>query len=213
LRNVRHPERIQSQIEGTAIMGLSLAKHGAITFKDGKVQQGNFDDFPVIRIDEPPAATNVYIVPPGPDTPPSGVGEPGVPPFAPALINAIFAATGKRIRTADREAIGGVRGTLDCARRFIGLRGERSMKPNATALAVSLLSGMFLLNTQAATAQTTSPPNTTATRPATTPPGQTSLPNESPPATTTQTTGEASRDPVVKKMNEDEKQKVDTKGK
>jgi isoquinoline 1-oxidoreductase subunit beta len=93
-----NPERIQSQIEGAAIMGMSLAKHGAITFKDGKVQQGNFDDFPVIRIDESPGVTNVYIVPPGPDTPPSGVGEPGVPPFAPALINAIFAATGKRIR-------------------------------------------------------------------------------------------------------------------
>jgi hypothetical protein len=87
------------------------------------------------------------------------------------------------------------------------------MKQNATALAVSLLSSMLLLNTQAATAETASPPNTTATRPATTPPGQTSLPNESPPATTTQTTGEASRDPMVKKMNEDEKQKVDTKGK
>jgi len=87
------------------------------------------------------------------------------------------------------------------------------MKPNATALAVSLLSSMLLLNTQVATAQTPSPPNTTATRPATTPPGQTSLPNESPPATTTQTTGEASRDPMVKKMNEDEKQKVDTKSK
>jgi len=93
-----NPERIQSQIEGAAIMGMSLAKHGAITFKDGKVQQGNFDDFPVIRIDESPGVTNVHIVPPGPDTPPSGVGEPGVPPFAPALINAIFAATGKRIR-------------------------------------------------------------------------------------------------------------------
>jgi hypothetical protein len=87
------------------------------------------------------------------------------------------------------------------------------MKPNATALAVSLLSGVVLMHVQAATAQTTSPPSTTATRPATTPSGQTSMPNESPPATTTQTTGEASRDPVVKKMNEDEKQKVDTKGK
>lgn len=93
-----NPERIASQIEGAAIMGLSLAKYGEISFKDGKVQQSNFDDFPVIRIDESPAITNVYIVPPGADTPPSGVGEPGVPPFAPALSNAIFAATGKRIR-------------------------------------------------------------------------------------------------------------------
>jgi hypothetical protein len=87
------------------------------------------------------------------------------------------------------------------------------MKPNPTALAVSLLSSVFILNAQAAPAQTTSAPSATATRPATTPPGQTSMPNESPPATTTQTTGEASRDPAVKKMNEDEKQKVDTKGK
>ncbi|MGJ4946240.1 molybdopterin cofactor-binding domain-containing protein [Bradyrhizobium sp. HKCCYLS1011] len=94
-----NPERIQSQIEGAAIMGLSLAKYGEITFKNGKVQQNNFDDFPVVRIDEAPLVTNVHIVPPGPDTPPSGVGEPGVPPFAPALINAIFAATGKRIRS------------------------------------------------------------------------------------------------------------------
>lgn len=93
-----NPERIESQIEGAAIMGLSLAKYGEITFKDGKVQQGNYDNFPVIRMDEAPLVTNVYIVPPGADTPPSGVGEPGVPPFAPALINAIFAATGKRIR-------------------------------------------------------------------------------------------------------------------
>ena len=94
-----NPERIRSQIEGAAIMGLSLAKYGEITFKDGKVQQGNFDDFPLVRIDEAPLVTNVHIVPPAADTPPSGVGEPGVPPFAPALINAIFAATGKRIRS------------------------------------------------------------------------------------------------------------------
>jgi isoquinoline 1-oxidoreductase subunit beta len=93
-----NPERIQSQIEGAAIMGLSLAKYGEITFKDGKVQQGNFDDFPVVRMDEAPLVTNVHIVPVDANTPPSGVGEPGVPPFAPALTNAIFAATGKRIR-------------------------------------------------------------------------------------------------------------------
>lgn len=93
-----NPERIASQMEGAVIMGLSLAKYGEITFKDGKVQQKNFDDFQVVRMDDSPVVTNVYIVPAGPDTPPSGVGEPGVPPFAPALINAIFAATGKRIR-------------------------------------------------------------------------------------------------------------------
>jgi isoquinoline 1-oxidoreductase subunit beta len=93
-----NPERIQSQIEGAAIMGLSLAKYGEITFKNGRVVQGNFDDFQVARIDEAPVITNVHIMPAGPEVPPSGVGEPGVPPFAPALCNAIFAATGKRIR-------------------------------------------------------------------------------------------------------------------
>ena len=93
-----NPERIRSQIEGAAIQGLSIAKYGEITFKDGRIQQGNFDDFPVVRIAESPMITNVYIVPVDADVPPSGAGEPGVPPFAPALINAIFAATGKRIR-------------------------------------------------------------------------------------------------------------------
>ena len=94
-----NPERIRSQIEGAAVMGLSLARHGEISFKNGRVQQGNFDDFPVARIDEAPLVTNVHIIPAEPDVPPSGVGEPGVPPFAPALVNAIFAATGKRIRS------------------------------------------------------------------------------------------------------------------
>jgi isoquinoline 1-oxidoreductase beta subunit len=93
-----NPERIQSQIEGAAVMGLSLAKYGEVTFKNGRVQQGNFDDFPLVRIDEAPLITNVHIMPADADKPPSGVGEPGLPPFAPALINAIFAATGKRIR-------------------------------------------------------------------------------------------------------------------
>ena len=87
------------------------------------------------------------------------------------------------------------------------------MKPNSTALAVSLLSSVLLLNAQAATAQTTSPPSATATRPATTSPAQTSVPNAGPPATTTETTGMTNQDAAVKKMNEDEKQKVDTKGK
>jgi isoquinoline 1-oxidoreductase beta subunit len=92
-----NPERIRSQMEGAAIMGISLAKHGEITFKNGRAQQSNFDDFPVARIDEAPQVINVHITP-GQNRPPSGIGEPGVPPFAPALCNAIFAATGKRIR-------------------------------------------------------------------------------------------------------------------
>jgi isoquinoline 1-oxidoreductase beta subunit len=94
-----NPERIQSQIEGAAIMGLSLAKYGEVTFRNGRVEQGNFGDFQLVRIDEAPLITNVHIMPADADKPPSGVGEPGLPPFAPALINAIFAATGKRIRS------------------------------------------------------------------------------------------------------------------
>src|SRR5258707_6184567 len=93
-----NPQRVRSQIEGAAVMGLSLAKYGEITVKDGRVQQSNFNDFPIVRIDESPAETRVHIVEHGIDVPASGVGEPGVPPFAPALCNAIFAAMGKRIR-------------------------------------------------------------------------------------------------------------------
>jgi isoquinoline 1-oxidoreductase beta subunit len=93
-----NPERVRSQIEGAAVMGLTLAKYGEISFKNGRVEQGNFNDFPIVRIDESPKDTRVHIVEHGIDVPASGVGEPGVPPFAPALCNAIFAATGKRIR-------------------------------------------------------------------------------------------------------------------
>ena len=93
-----NPERIRSQIEGAAVMGLSLAKYGEITLKNGRVQQSNFDDYQVIRHFEAPAVTNTHIVENSIDVPSSGVGEPGVPPFTPALCNAIFAATGKRIR-------------------------------------------------------------------------------------------------------------------
>jgi isoquinoline 1-oxidoreductase subunit beta len=93
-----NPERIRSQIEGAAVMGLALAKYGEITLKNGRVEQSNFNDYQVVRHDESPTVTNTYIVENGLDVPSSGVGEPGVPPFAPALCNAIFAATGKRIR-------------------------------------------------------------------------------------------------------------------
>jgi isoquinoline 1-oxidoreductase subunit beta len=93
-----NPERIRSQTEGAAVMGLSLAKYGEITLKNGRVEQSNFNDYQVVRLDESPTATNTYIVENSIDVPSSGLGEPVVPPFAPALCNAIFAATGKRIR-------------------------------------------------------------------------------------------------------------------
>jgi hypothetical protein len=86
------------------------------------------------------------------------------------------------------------------------------MKPTLTVLAVSLLSVALVLDAQAASAQT-SPPPATATRPAKNPPEQSSLPSNAPPPTTTQTTGEASRDPVVKEMNVKEKGKVEREGK
>ncbi len=86
------------------------------------------------------------------------------------------------------------------------------MKPNQMALAVSLLAGALVLDAQAASAQA-NPPPATATRPAKEPANQSSIPSNAPSATTTQTTGESSRDPTVRKMNEDEKTKVETKGK
>ena len=82
-----------------------------------------------------------------------------------------------------------------------------------SALAASLLAGVFVFGLQTARAEDAAKPNATATRPAKTGPDQTSVPNNAPAATSTQTTGEAPRDPAIKKMNEDEKQKVDTKGK
>jgi isoquinoline 1-oxidoreductase beta subunit len=93
-----NPERIRSQIEGAAVMGLSIAKYTQITFKNGRVQQNNFHDYKVLRIGEGAMDVRTHIVPAGTDVPSSGVGEPGVPPFAPAFCNAVYAATGKRIR-------------------------------------------------------------------------------------------------------------------
>jgi isoquinoline 1-oxidoreductase subunit beta len=95
---VANPERLRAQVEGGAVMGLALAKWGEISFKNGRAQQSNYDKYRVTRINESPPRTEVIIVQHGLETPSSGVGEPPVPPFAPALCNAIFAATGKRIR-------------------------------------------------------------------------------------------------------------------
>ena len=93
---VVNPAYVRAQLEGSAVFGTSIARSGEITATNGVVNQGNFDDYPVARIDEAPYQTNVYIV--ESDAPPAGVGEPGVSVIPPALCNAIFAATGKRIR-------------------------------------------------------------------------------------------------------------------
>lgn len=92
---VVNPDRVRAQMEGAAIMAISNALYSNITAKNGQIEQGNFDDYQVARTDITPD-TRVYIVESA--APPAGVGEPGVPPTAPAICNAIFAATGKRIR-------------------------------------------------------------------------------------------------------------------
>ncbi|MFW9269333.1 molybdopterin cofactor-binding domain-containing protein [Pseudomonas sp. NR3] len=93
-----NPERIRSQFEGACVMGLGNAMVGEISFKDGKVQQDNFHMYEVARMSLAPREVAVHLVTPPGEVPLGGVGEPGVPPIAPALCNAIFAATGKRIR-------------------------------------------------------------------------------------------------------------------
>jgi isoquinoline 1-oxidoreductase beta subunit len=83
-------------MESSIIFALTAALYGRITFKDGKVEQGNFDDYPVLRMNEAPKI-EVHLVPS--EESPGGVGEPGTPPAAPALANALFQVTGKRVRT------------------------------------------------------------------------------------------------------------------
>ncbi len=108
-------DRVRAQQEGAVIFGLSLARLSEITAQNGRIQQGNFNDYRVLRCDGTPE-TRVYLV--DSEAPPAGVGEPGVPPIAPAVANALFAATGRRFRelplgttldlSADDAAVGGV---------------------------------------------------------------------------------------------------------
>ena len=92
-----NPDTCRAQMEGAVVFGLSLALYGDIAMQDGAVVQSNFHDYPMLRMSEAPA-TKVHLVP-AQGRLPAGVGEPGVPPVAPALVNALFAATGKRHRT------------------------------------------------------------------------------------------------------------------
>ncbi len=93
-----NPDRVRSQIEGACVMGLSQAVLSRITFKNGRAEQDNFHQFEVARMNLAPKTIVVHIMPAAYDVPLGGVGEPGVPVIAPALANAIAAATGKRIR-------------------------------------------------------------------------------------------------------------------
>ena len=92
-----NPLSIAAQVEGAMAFGLTAALYGNVTLKDGVVEQSNFHDYPILRLDEMPK-TEVHIVETG-ATSPTGVGEPGTPPIAPAVANAVFALTGKRLRT------------------------------------------------------------------------------------------------------------------
>jgi isoquinoline 1-oxidoreductase subunit beta len=93
---VINPDRVKSQLEGAAVFGASIALTSEITAAGGSIQQSNFHDYTVARINESPIETRVHLI--ESDAPPAGVGEPGVPPMPPAICNAVFAATGKRIR-------------------------------------------------------------------------------------------------------------------
>ena len=91
-----NPDTIEAQMESGIVFGLTAALYGAITFKDGRVEQGNFDDYPLLRLDAMPEI-EVHIVPS--NETPGGIGEPGVPPIAPAVANALFAVSGARVRS------------------------------------------------------------------------------------------------------------------
>lgn len=91
-----NPEIVRRQVEGGIAYGLSAALFGKISIANGRVQESNFDDYPMLRITDMPRV-EVHLVPSA--EAPGGIGEPGLPPAAPAVVNAIFAATGQRLRT------------------------------------------------------------------------------------------------------------------
>ncbi|MEO8258611.1 MAG: molybdopterin cofactor-binding domain-containing protein [Acidobacteriota bacterium] len=91
-----NPDRVRAQMEGSAVMAVGLARTGEITSVKGRIQQSNFNNFQVARMNDAPRQVNVHLV--ESDALPTGVGEPGLPPVLAALGNAIFAATGKRVR-------------------------------------------------------------------------------------------------------------------
>ncbi len=98
---VVNPDTVRAQVEGAVIFGTTAALYGEITIRDGRVEQGNFDTYQMLRIDEAPSI-EVHIV--ESDEPPGGMGEPGTSAIVPAIANAIFAATGRRLRKMPVDA-------------------------------------------------------------------------------------------------------------
>ena len=94
---IANPDRVKAQFEGATMMGIGNALYGEITLREGRPVQSNFSDYRVARMNVAPKEIRVHLVPS--EAKPGGIGEPGVPPVAPALANAIFAATGRRIRS------------------------------------------------------------------------------------------------------------------
>jgi len=90
------PDNVRNQVQGAAVFGTSLALFSEITARRGIIEQSNFHNYQLARMNRAPRNIDVHVV--ASDAPPAGVGEPGLPPFAPALYNAVFAATGKRVR-------------------------------------------------------------------------------------------------------------------
>ncbi len=90
-----NPDAVEAQMEGGIVFALSAALHGEITFQNGRVQESNFHDYPLLRFDKMPVV-EVHIIPS--DNPPTGIGEMSGPPIAPAVANAVYAASGKRVR-------------------------------------------------------------------------------------------------------------------
>jgi len=93
-----NPDRVRAQMQGAAVMGVGVAMLGEMSFKDGRAEQTNFHAYELPRMSGAPREIHVHVLPGDYSQPMGGVGEPGVPPVPPALCNAIFAATGKRIR-------------------------------------------------------------------------------------------------------------------
>src|SRR5258706_12651280 len=92
---VVNPDTVEAQIQGAIIFGITAALYGEITLKDGRVQQTNFDTYQMLRMNEAPAIEGPIVQN---SEPPGGMGEPGTSAIIPAVTNAIFAATGKRLR-------------------------------------------------------------------------------------------------------------------